>query len=155
MRVGIGQDSHRFDKTKPLVICGKIIPDHDGFEANSDGDVVYHALCNAIGTAIGEGSLSKYSEDMCHKQGIKDSSKYVLHINNIMKNKGFSINNIAISIECKTPKIEPHVNDFKQNLSLLLNIKQSQIGIAATSGENLTAFGKGEGVNCFVIVSLK
>jgi 2-C-methyl-D-erythritol 2,4-cyclodiphosphate synthase len=153
MRVGIGQDSHRFKKGKSLVLAGKIIEDHDGLEANSDGDIIYHAICNAIGTAIGEGSLSSYADDMC-TEGIADSSRYVEHIYKISKKKGYLVNNISISIECKTPKIDPHIKDFKENIAKLLRIDPSDVGIAATSGEGLTDFGKGLGMQVIVVVTL-
>ncbi|MFW6272767.1 MAG: 2-C-methyl-D-erythritol 2,4-cyclodiphosphate synthase [bacterium] len=153
IRTGIGIDSHQFTKNKKLILAGKLIPDNFGLKANSDGDVIYHSLCNAIGTAIGHGSLSLYSDDMC-KNGITDSSKYLLHIFNIAKKKGYKINNISISIECKTPKIESHVIDFKKNIAKILETNVDNIGICATSGEGLTDFGKGKGIQVISIVTL-
>ncbi len=152
-KIGIGQDSHRFIEGKPLVLGGKTISNHPGFDANSDGDVIYHALCNAIGTAIGFGSLSKYADKMC-KDGTTDSSKYLEHIFTKVKEKSLKINNISISIECKTPKIEPLVEVFKQNIAKVLETKPENIGISATSGEGLTDFGKGLGIQALCIVSL-
>ncbi len=154
IRVGIGQDSHRFEEGKPLILAGKTIANHIGFSANSDGDVIYHSICNAIGSAIGKGSISTYADKMCLENKITDSSEYVKHILNSAKEKGFSVNNISISIECKTPKIEPIVTDLKKNISQLLEISEEQVGITATTGEKLTSFGKGEGVQVFSIVSL-
>ncbi len=154
-RIGIGHDSHKFSlkKEKPLLIGGAEIPYNKSFSANSDGDVVIHSLCNAIGTAIGEGSLSLYADKMCH-EGIIDSLKYLEHINKNMKSVGYSIGNIAITIEGKEPKLENHIPNMKKIIAETLGINSFQIGIACTSGEELTSFGKGEGIQCFCHVQL-
>ena len=78
-RVGIGQDSHKFAKKKPLILGGVKVADKGGLEGNSDSDVILHSLCNALSSAIGGDSLSTWSDNMC-KRGIKDSQKYVEYI---------------------------------------------------------------------------
>ncbi|MBW2976829.1 2-C-methyl-D-erythritol 4-phosphate cytidylyltransferase [Candidatus Woesearchaeota archaeon] len=154
-RIGIGQDSHKFTgKKKPLMIGSVKISDKNGFEANSDGDVLLHALFNALSTAIGLNSISFYADDMCRK-GITDSKKYIEFILNKVKEKGLKIANIAVMLEGKTPKIDGHVEKIKSALSKLLKIKKENIGIAATSGEELTEFGKGNGMQCFAVATLR
>ena len=154
-RIGIGQDSHKFsaDKNKNLVLGGFIVPNEVGLEANSDGDIILHALFNAISTAIGERSLGYYADEM-RKKGITDSKQYLKIILKKLSEKNLTINNISISIEALKPKLEQYNDSIKNSLSKILNIEKEKIGIAFTSGEGLTSFGKGEGMLCFAIVSL-
>ncbi len=154
-KIGIGQDSHKFTeaKDKKLVLGGFEIKNEAGFEANSDGDVILHALFNALSTAIGDKSLGFYADKMC-KEGIKDSKKYLEFILNKVKERNYKISNVAIMLEGKKPKVDQHIDKIKNSLSKILKIKGENIGIAATSGEELTEFGKGKGMQCFVAVSL-
>ena len=82
IRIGIGQDSHRFDEnsSKPLILGGIKISSKGGLRANSDGDVILHSLCNALSSAMGGDSLGTWADGMCLQQGIKDSKKYLEYI---------------------------------------------------------------------------
>jgi 2-C-methyl-D-erythritol 2,4-cyclodiphosphate synthase len=156
-RVGIGQDSHPFEKVenKPLILGGIKISDGGGLHGNSDGDVIIHSLCNALSSAIGGDSLGTWSDDMCLKQGIKDSAKFLEYIFNIIKNKNYILENISISVEAKKPYLNIDlIKKIKENLAKLLNITSDQVGITFTTGEELTAFGRGEAIQAFTIVSL-
>ena len=155
-KIGIGQDSHKFskDKNKKLMLGGTRIENEAGFEANSDGDVILHALFNALSIAIGEKSLGFYADKMC-KDGITDSKKYLEFVLSKVKGRNYKISNVAIMLEGKKPRIDEHIDKIKASLSKLLKIKKEDIGIAATSGEELTEFGKGNGVQCFAAVILK
>jgi len=154
-RVGIGQDSHRFiDEDKPLVLGG-ISVEGPGLQANSDGDVVLHALCNALTSSVGRGSISNYADKMCLEQGIKDSKEYVKVAYGYVKDAGYRVNNLSISIEAKKPRLEKKIPEMKKVIADILNIGEDDVGITATSGEGLTDFGKGLGVKAFVVVSLK
>jgi len=156
-RVGIGQDSHPFEKlqNKLLILGGVKISDNGGLQGNSDGDVIIHSLCNALSSAVGGDSLGTWSDDMCLKQGIKDSTKYLEYVFNIIKNKNYILENIAISVEAKKPYLSIDViKKIKESLAKLLNINIDQVGITFTSGEELTACGRGEAVQAFSIASL-
>lgn len=154
-RVGFGQDSHRFSKDpqKKLVLGGVLISGESGLEANSDGDVVAHALCSALEQAIGGEFFSIYADEMCRK-GITNSLEYLEVALSHVKEKGYIINNMGISFECQRPKIIPIASEIKEKLVAVLEISEDRIGINATSGEDLTPFGKGEGIQVFAIVSL-
>ena len=157
IRVGIGQDSHRFEnfsKNKNLILGGIKIDTDLKFQANSDGDVILHSLCNALGSAIGLGSISTYADKMCLEQGIIDSRKYVEYIFQKVKEKNYKIQNVSNSIEAKKPKLEKHFPEMKKIIAQILEINVDDVGITATSGEELTAFGKGEGIQVFVIVCI-
>lgn len=155
-RVGFGQDAHPFtdDVTKNLVLGGIIITDHWGFEGNSDGDVVLHALCDAIEQSIGNDSFARYADPMCKEKGITDSAEYVKVALAHLDDVGYMINNVGISVECKTPKIIPHADRMKERISDLLGVAITRIGINATSGDRLTNVACGEGVSAHVIVSV-
>jgi len=155
MRIGLGHDSHRFSETrKALFLGGLKISATEGLEGNSDGDVVLHALTNAISSALGGGSISTFADAMCVR-GEKNSQKYLQKILAKMRVADFEIENVAISIEGARPKLEKHFPKMRQKLSKILSLESSRIGLVATTGEKLTAFGRGEGLQTFAIVLLK
>ncbi|MCK5867359.1 MAG: 2-C-methyl-D-erythritol 2,4-cyclodiphosphate synthase [Mycoplasmataceae bacterium] len=154
MRVGLGQDSHRFqaDKTKILILGGVKFEEELALQGNSDADVVLHALCNGISGVTGVNILGKISDDLC-VEGITDSSVYVKEALKYLQK--WQICHVSFSIECKVPKITPKIMDMKQNISKLLGLQVQDIGITATSGEELTAFGTGQGIQVFCIVTVE
>lgn len=159
-RVGIGQDSHMFEENSTmqatkncLTLAGLKIPNHPKLKANSDGDVILHAIFNALSQSIGDRSLGFYADEACEK-GVKDSSKYIQIVLKKIRQQKFKINSLGLMLECKNPKIDPLTNKFKKSLSTILDLSPARIGITATTGENLTAFGAGLGIQCFAIVSL-
>lgn len=152
--VGVGQDSHRFSKEdKPLVLGNYQISPSGGFEGNSDGDVIMHALCNALSSTIGGFSLSSWSDEMC-QDGVTDSKAYLEKIHKDIQAQDYQINNLSIALEAGKPKLEKHFPAIQKRLAEILEIQPKQIGITVTSGEELTEFGKGEGVQCFCFISL-
>ena len=159
-RVGIGQDSHRFSNLpaggkRPLVLGGVKVVNNGGLEGNSDADVILHSLCNALSSAIGGDSLSTWSDEMCER-GITDSQKYVEYIFKKVKGQKYKVNNVSISVEVKKPYVElSTVKEMKKVISDLLEISDEQVGITFTSGEGLTAFGKGLGMQAICVVLLK
>ncbi len=153
-RIGIGQDSHMFEeKKKGLVLGGLKLKDELKLKANSDGDVVLHAVFNALSQAIGDMSLGFYADEKCEK-GVKDSSKYLNIILKKIKKEKFKVNSLGVMIEAAKPRIDPLVIEMRRNLSKFLNLHIRRIGITATSGEKCTVFGEGLGIQCFVIASI-
>ncbi|QLH36020.1 MAG: 2-C-methyl-D-erythritol 2,4-cyclodiphosphate synthase [Parachlamydiaceae bacterium] len=154
VRTGIGQDSHRFllpESNKPCIIAGLIFDHVPGFNANSDGDVVFHAICNAISSVTGILILGAIADDLCLKDGITDSEVYLAEA---MKTLGRQkISHVAITIEGKRPKFKDRLVEMRQNIARVMKLDISQVGITATSGEGLTDFGCGEGVQCFAIIT--
>jgi len=157
-RVGLGQDSHKIKCKVQSAKCkisrlGGIELKNWEIIANSDGDVIIHALCNALNTAIGYGSLDLYAGPM-FKKGITDSREYLKVALKMAKERGYKVNNLALMIEAQKPRLEKHREKICQSLAKILEMNQSQIGMAFTSGEGLTAFGKGKGIQVFCLVSL-
>jgi 2-C-methyl-D-erythritol 2,4-cyclodiphosphate synthase len=156
IRVGLGQDSHAFEpdgSPKPLILGGIVFAGYPGLLANSDGDVVLHAVFNALSQAVGKRSLGIYADPIC-QQGIKDSTQYLRVALDMVRQSRYTINNVGVSIEARRPKIEPMSEQMKKSIAGLLGVAEDQVGITATTGEGLTAFGRGEGIQVFVIVSL-
>lgn len=155
MRIGIGLDSHRLNEgTKKKLILGGVEISKDYYLiADSDGDVIIHSLCNALSTAIGGGSLDTWAGEM-FKKGVTDSREFLKVIVDQVKKKGLKINNAAIMVEAGKPKLEGFRKQMQLSLAKLLGIEADKVGIAFTTGEGLTAFGRGEGIQALTIVSL-
>ena len=154
MKVGIGQDSHRFDfenKEKNLVLGGVIFEGETPLLGNSDADVVLHAITNAVSGVTCVNILGKKTDEMC-KSGITDSEEYLKEALNYLDSE---IVHISVSIECFTPKISPKVEEMRKNIARILGISEKSVGITATTGEGLTEFGKGQGISCFAILTVE
>lgn len=153
IKTGIGQDSHRFDfedKNKSLVLANVIFPHEPPLQGNSDADVMLHAVTNAISGITGVNILGKIADDLCD-QGITNS---VVYLQEALKYLGkWEICHISCSIEAKRPKITPKIAEMRVRLSQLLNLTIDDIGITATTGEGLTAFGRGEGIQVICIAT--
>jgi 2-C-methyl-D-erythritol 2,4-cyclodiphosphate synthase len=155
MKVGIGQDSHRFDfdnKDKKLVLGGIVFEGEPPLKGNSDADVVLHSITNAISGVTCVNILGDISDELCLGQGITDSSVYLREAMKYLKD--YRIVHLSLSIECKRPKISPRIGELRQSLSVLLNIPENCIGITATSGEELTPFGQGLGIQVLSIITV-
>jgi len=154
IRTGLGQDSHRFlpkDTIKPCILGGVVIEGAPGFLANSDGDVIFHALCNAISSLTGEIILGKKADELLEKEGVTDSQVY---LEEALKTLGKQqITHVAITIEALQPKLLHHIPKLRTNIASVMNLDVSQVGITATTGEGLTDFGLGEGMQCFCIIT--
>ncbi len=156
VRVGFGTDSHTFDRTgsKPLVLGGVRIGDSGGLEANSDGDVILHALFNALSQACGGESLGCYADPMC-RGGITDSREYLKIPLEMVADMGYRIHNIGIMVEAKLPRLSmDDIGRMKRSVARLTGVTEKDVGITLTSGEGLTAFGRGEGMLAQAVVSL-
>jgi 2-C-methyl-D-erythritol 2,4-cyclodiphosphate synthase len=154
VRTGIGQDSHRFlqqGTTKPCVLGGVIFEHEAGFQANSDGDVIFHALCNAISSVTGEIILGLKADEILAREGITDSRVYLEEALKTLGNQ--RITHVAITIEARRPKILGKIPELRRSIAEAMGLGISQVGITATSGEGLTDFGLGEGLQCFCIIT--
>lgn len=154
-KVGIGQDSHRFlppESTKPCLIGGVIFEGNPGLAADSDGDVVFHAICNAITSISGVPILGGVAIELCHKNGITDSQVYLEKAVETLGKK--RIEHVALSIEGKRPHLQNKNTEVRQKVADVLKINLDQVGLTATSGDGLTDFGCGEGLQCFCVITV-
>lgn len=161
----IGQDSHRFVQVdgngRPLdpkdnhqlVLGGYVIPGGRPLQANSDGDVLLHALTNAVSGITCINILGETADKLCLENGVKDSRKYLeLALCSLVDRE---ITHVSFSIECKTPRLAEHIENIRLSIASLLQISPGAVGITATSGEGLSAFGKGEGIMVFCSVTVR
>lgn len=152
MRCAIGQDSHRFDfdeQNKPLVLGGVHFEGAPALSANSDGDVVLHAITNAVSGITCHNILGAPADELC-RRGITDSRAYLAAA---LQELHSPIIHLSISIECLTPKISPQIDAMRKSIAELLHIAPDCVGITATTGEGLTDCGKGLGISVFCILT--
>lgn len=154
MKVAIGQDSHIIDydnKEKKLILGGVEFQEDYSLSANSDGDVVLHAITNAVSGITCQNILGKVADDMC-KRGIIEGEEYLKEALKYLKEE---IVHVSIAIECKIPKITPKIEEMRKNIARILQIKENCVGITATTGDGLTEFGKGNGISVFVCLTVE
>jgi len=154
VKTGLGQDSHRFDfdnKNKKLILGGVIFEGAPPLKGNSDADVVLHAVINAVSGITGVNILGTVADKLCAEYNITDSRGYLQE--SLKYLDGWKICHLSCSIECQKPKISPKINEMKASLANLLKLTVQDIGITATTGEELTAFGRGEGIQVLCIIT--
>jgi 2-C-methyl-D-erythritol 2,4-cyclodiphosphate synthase len=122
-----------------------------GLDAESDGDVVYHAICNAITSLSGVQILGGIARDLSRKDGITDSQVYLEKALQTLGRQ--KIVHIAVSIEGRRPHFEEKIDQMRKKIASALKLKTSQVGITATSGDGLTDFGCGDGLQCFSMLT--
>lgn len=151
MKAAIGQDSHRFEESpgKPLILGGVVFPGEPGLLANSDGDVVLHAITNAVSGITGQNILGKIADEMC-RSGITDSAEYLRKALEFLHGR---VSHVSLSMECLRPKISPMIPEMREHIAGLLGVAPSAIGITATTGEGLTDCGKGLGISVLCILT--
>ena len=139
---------------KPLILGGIRVDEKGGLEANSDGDVILHALFNAVSQACGGHSLGYYADPL-FERGIADSKEYLKIALGMVKEIGYRVHNIGIMVEAVKPRISvDRVEEMKRSIASLTGVGDRDVGITFTSGEGLTSFGRGEGVLAQAVVSL-
>jgi 2-C-methyl-D-erythritol 2,4-cyclodiphosphate synthase len=155
----IGQDSHRFvaedlsrSSQRKLRLGGIEIPDSAALEGNSDADVVFHAITNAISGISGVNVLGVIADRKC-QEGVTDSEEYLKYALDTLGND--RIVHVSISVECLRPRLSGYIDSMKKNIARVIGIDQSCIGLTATSGEGLTEVGKGMGIAVFSIITVR
>lgn len=141
----LGEDSHRFSNDGQLILGGLTIPDCPAMSANSDGDVILHAIGRALATAQNK-NFSELADPLM-LGGIVDSSDYLEPLL-----EGMKILDVSVSLEGARPRIDPLKDELKKSLARILNIHESTVHISAHTGEDLTPFGRGEGIRCLALV---
>ncbi|AEE87543.1 2-C-methyl-D-erythritol 2,4-cyclodiphosphate synthase [Francisella cf. novicida Fx1] len=153
--IGHGYDVHKFTSAKQNIIIGGVeIAYHLGLEAHSDGDVLIHALCDAILGALGLGDIGKHFPDTDNQFKNIDSKFFLAEIKKMLDEKQYSINNIDCTIIAQAPKMLPHIEKMRACLANILEIQISQINIKATTTERLGFIGREEGIATHVVCLL-
>jgi len=154
MRIGHGFDVHKFGGEGPLILGGVAIDYEQGLEAHSDGDVVLHALTDALLGAAALGDIGKLfpDTDMAYKGA--DSRELLRIAYNKVQLKGYKIANIDITIIAQAPKMQPHIAQMRINIAEDLAIHFEQVNVKATTTEKLGFTGRKEGIACEAVTLL-
>ncbi len=152
-RIGHGYDVHRFGDGDFIVLGGIKIPHHSGFVAHSDGDVLIHALCDAMLGAIAAGDIGRHFPDTDPQYKNIDSRILLEKTQQLVKQQ-YAIMNFDVSIIAQQPKISPHMPAIQKNLAAILQLDMTQINIKATTTEGLGFAGREEGIAVHAVVML-
>lgn len=155
MRVGHGYDAHRFKEGKGIVLGGVDIPFEKSFEAHSDGDVLLHALCDALLGAAALGDIGKHFPDTSDEyKGI--SSRLLLQkVAALISNEQYTVSNVDVTIAAQAPKLAPYIDNMRQHISEDLALPVERVSVKATTTEGMGFVGRGEGVEVHAVVLLK
>ena len=146
IRIGHGFDVHKFGSDKPLILGGVTVPYDTGLIAHSDGDVVLHAISDAILGAMAMGDIGKHFPDTDAEFAGADSRVLLRHCYHLAKQKQFVIGNLDVTIIAQAPKMLPHIQAIRECLSQDLETEIDNINVKATTTEKLGFTGRKEGI---------
>lgn len=155
LRIGHGYDAHRFVEGGTLVIGGVTIPHSHSLLAHSDGDVLIHALCDALLGAAGLGDIGRHFPDTEDEYENVDSRKLLRHVRELLWHKSLYIGNADITLIAQVPRMAPHVDAMCDCLAEDLDIDRSLINIKATTTEGMGFTGRKEGIEVHAVVLLQ
>jgi 2-C-methyl-D-erythritol 2,4-cyclodiphosphate synthase len=152
IRIGQGYDVHRFNEGNHIILGGVTIPYEQSLEAHSDGDVVLHALCDALLGAVALGDIGKHFPDTDPEFKGADSRVLLRHVYNIVQEKGYQLVNADMTIIAQAPKMAPHIAAMCENIAEDLQVDVDCINVKATTTEKLGFEGRKEGIAAQAIV---
>jgi len=155
LRIGFGYDSHRFISGKKLKIGGVEIEYKYGLLGHSDGDVMLHAISDALLGAVGLGDIGIYFPPTDPKYEGIDSKDILSKVAGKIKEIGYEVINIDCVLISEEPKFQPYYEKIKKSLAHLLGINESQINIKSKSNEKMGFIGRKEGIVCYAIALLE
>ncbi len=154
MRIGHGFDVHCFTEGRSLILGGVNVPYDKGLAAHSDGDVVIHALCDALLGAAALGDIGQHFPDSDSEFKNIDSRVLLRRVVELLKYKGWRTGNADITIIAQAPKMAPHINTMRENLASDLDTNIDNLNVKATTTEKLGFTGRGEGIAVHAVVLL-
>lgn len=146
IRIGTGFDVHAFCEGNQLTLGGIKIPFNQAFAAHSDGDVLIHAIVDALLGALALGDIGQHFPPSEERWKDCDSSVFLKHSLSLIAEESYQINNIDCTIICEQPKMQPHILAIRKNLATIMQLTLNQVSIKATTTEKLGFCGRGEGV---------
>jgi len=155
MRIGSGFDVHAFGPGNSIVLGGVRIPHTRGVVAHSDGDVVLHALCDAMLGAAGLGDIGMHFPDTDSLWKGADSRRFVVAVLEMLGVRKLKIGNVDITLLAQTPKVSPYRLEIRHSLAEMLGVTENQVNIKATTTEHLGFIGRNEGLAAQAIVLLE
>jgi 2-C-methyl-D-erythritol 2,4-cyclodiphosphate synthase len=153
VRIGHGYDVHRFSENGDHIVLGGVsIPHERGLDAHSDGDVLIHAVCDALLGAIAEGDIGRHFPDSDAQYKDIDSSILLKDVYQKVKQAGYLLSNVDISVVAQAPVLSPYIQSMCERLSQLVDVSQNQVNIKATTTEKLGYVGREEGIAVHAVV---
>ena len=152
IRIGQGMDVHAFEAGYFVTLAGIQIPHTQGLKAHSDGDVILHALCDALLGALALGDIGQHFPDTDPVFKGADSRVLLKHVYQLILDRGYYLNNADITVACERPKLAPHNLAMRQSIANVLDVDVTQISIKATTTEKLGFTGRQEGILATAIV---
>ncbi len=154
MRIGHGYDVHAFGEGDKIVIGGTVIPHSHGLIAHSDGDVLLHALCDAILGALALGDIGKHFPDNDPSYKNADSRALLRMVFAKAKSLGYQLVNTDMTVIAQAPKMAPHIETMRHNIAADLEADVTQVNVKATTTEKLGFEGRKEGISAHAVVIL-
>lgn len=155
MRIGMGYDVHKLVPNRNLILGGVKIPHELGLLGHSDADVLLHSIMDALLGAAALGDIGKHFPDTDPAYKGADSVKLLEHVGRLIREAGYSIENIDATIIAQRPKMRPHIDTMRRNIKEALGIELDQINVKATTEEGLGFTGSEEGISAQAICLLQ
>ena len=155
IRCGIGYDLHRLTEGRPLMIGGVHVPFDKGPVGHSDGDVLAHALCDALLGASGLGDIGTHFPDSDPKWKGANSLMFLEHTRKLLDEQKLRINHLDAIVVLERPKLGPHFPKMREALAKALGVRPDQINLKAKTNEAVDAVGRGEAIACHTIATLE
>ena len=155
MRIGQGYDAHRFKSGRPLVLGGVSIPHPQGLAAHSDGDVLIHAVCDALLGAAALGDIGRHFPDSSPEYAGIDSRILLRRVIALIQEKRMDVGNLDVTVVAQAPKLAPHIGSMRANLAADLDVGTAQVNVKATTTEGMGFPGRGEGIAAYAVVLLE
>ena len=152
IRIGQGYDVHRLAEGETLWLGGILILHHKGTVAHSDGDVLIHAICDALLGAVSLGDIGTHFPDTAEEFKNIDSKILLKETHSLVKNAGFEIVNIDTTVKAQQPKLKPFIQEMIKVMAKVLEIETGQISVKATTTEKLGFEGREEGISAHAVV---
>ena len=146
VRIGTGFDVHAFGQGDHLMLGGVRVAHSCGVLAHSDGDVVLHALCDAMLGALALGDIGQHFPPSDDRWKGADSMAFLTHCNSLLAERGYVVGNADVTVICERPKVGPHAQAMRQAIADGLGIALDQVSVKATTTEKLGFTGRGEGI---------
>jgi 2-C-methyl-D-erythritol 2,4-cyclodiphosphate synthase len=154
VRVGQGYDAHRFGAERPLVLGGVAVPHDQGLLAHSDGDVLVHALCDALLGAAALGDIGRHFPDTDPAYAAIDSRILLRRVMAALTDRGLRVLNADTTIVAQRPRLAAHLLAMQANLAQDLGVAVGQVNVKATTTEGMGFTGRGEGIAAYAVVLL-
>lgn len=154
IRIGHGFDMHAFGDGDHLMLGGVRVPFGRGIVAHSDGDVLIHALCDAMLGALALGDIGRHFPPSDPQWKDADSCSFLRHCNRLLRERGWRLGNADVTVVCEQPKIGPLTDAMRATLANELGIDIDAVSVKATTTEQLGATGRGEGIAAHAVCLL-